>query len=130
MARHVTFLLLVVAAVSIAGCSASATPKGGNYKSDLGAQDTVGSARAGDCIGTSKQEPGTARSHPQYYCGPYAKQWCREHPGEAPTEGSCDGVPGWSQSSSSAAAGASPGGAGSAQSAATRCTVPSGRKST
>ena len=83
--------------------------------SSLGAQDKVGSAKAGDCVAQlisyrvfpdSKDLSYTT----YYFCGPYAKQWCRDHPGKQPTGGSCDGVPGWSTKSGPGAVAARLGG--------------------
>jgi hypothetical protein len=107
--RSIAPLLVVGAIVSLSAC---ANEKGGTTA--LGTQDKIGSAQAGDCI--VGDLAGTK------YCGPYAKQWCRDNPYSTPYQGSCAGVPGWRPFSDSggASAGGSPGGSsGSSQSGAT-----------
>jgi hypothetical protein len=119
--RRVRSLLVVGAIVMLSACGAN--EKGGSH--GLGLQDVVGSAAAGACV-TAREALGGGFSGDiaTHYCGPYAKQWCKDHPGVAPDQGSCDGVAGWSapvsSSSGSAGAGGSPdGSSGSSQSGAT-----------
>ena len=105
--RSITPLLIMGLIVTLTACP---NQKGGT--SDLGASDKVGSAAAGDCIVDYVHDN---------YCGPYAKQWCKDHPFTVPTQGSCVGVPGWLlEGSSGASAGGSPGSSSSSsQSGAT-----------
>jgi hypothetical protein len=94
--RCIAPLLVVGAIVTLGAC---ANEKGGT--SSLGASDKVGSAANGDCIVDYIHDN---------YCGPYAKQWCKDHPFQAPTQGSCVGVRGWLlEGSNGASAGSSPG---------------------
>lgn len=119
--------LLVIGALALSACGGlPANSNGGTHQ--LGAQDQVGSVTAGGCIDTGPLSGLTAHT---YYCGQYARQWCRDHPAGQPHAGSCAGINGWhgpSQSGGSSAGsantGASGGGSPSGESSSSQASAP------
>ena len=128
--RSITPLLVVGVIVALSACGGPSLANNEGGSGCLGAQDVVGSAAAGQCIQANfpyTTPTGPAFAH-SYFCGPYAKQWCKNHPGEVPLAGSCDGVPGRTAPASSNSGGSrgggsgTGGGSGSQPSTKTECT--------
>jgi hypothetical protein len=84
-------LVILVGGAALTASACGANAQGGSH--GKGQQDVVGSALAGQCVSVNDPQ---FTNLPYFYCGPYAKQWCKDHPGVVPNAGGfCDGVRGW-----------------------------------